>query len=482
MHVAIVGAGPAGLTAAYILSKNNIKVTLFEAHPNLVGGISRTEAYKNYLFDIGGHRFFSKSEEITNLWEEIMDGDFLLRPRKSSIYYKNKFYSYPLKAFEALKNLGVVEATRCVWSYVLIRLKPIKTPRSFEDWVSNQFGKRLYNIFFKTYTEKVWGISCKDISADWAAQRIKGLSLSSAILNALFPKKNKGKGAIIKTLIDAFKYPSQGPGMLWTICLNKCKALGAHIHFNTIINEYKKIDASNWQLSSAEKTFDGFSHVINTGPLQYLPKQLIGASQNSITAANELQYRDFLTVVLIVKDQELFNDNWIYIHDDTVQVGRIQNFKSWSPDMVPNKETTALGLEYFCFEGDGLWNSHNQTLIELASKEIVQLGLCPAKNILDGHVVRQEKAYPVYNETYKQAVQVIKEELTKFDGLQIAGRNGMHKYNNQDHSMMTAWLAAKNIMEGKINYNLWQVNEDADYHEEVNENEIKDGRLTPEKL
>jgi protoporphyrinogen oxidase len=481
MHVAIVGAGPAGLTAAYILGKQGIKVTLFEAHPNLVGGISRTEAYKNYLFDIGGHRFFSKSQEITDLWEEIMEGDFLLRPRKSSIYYKRKFYSYPLKAFEALKNLGIVEATRCVWSYCLARLKPIKNPVNFEDWVSNQFGKRLFNIFFKTYTEKVWGISCKEISADWAAQRIKGLSLSSAIFNALFPGKNKMKGGVIKTLIDAFKYPSKGPGMLWTICLNKCLAMGAAINFNTPINFYKK-DGQQWQLHSNDKFFDGFTHVINTGPLKYLPQQLNGASAESIAAAQALKYRDFLTVVLIVEDNYLFDDNWIYIHDNTVQVGRIQNFKSWSPAMVPNPNTTALGLEYFCFEGDGLWNSSNEDLIALASKEIVQLGLCTTTAIIDGHVVRQEKAYPVYDDGYKTAVQTIKEELDKFEGLQIAGRNGMHKYNNQDHSMMTAWLAAKNIIEGRKHYNIWQVNEDADYHEEVNEAEIKDGRMIPEKL
>jgi protoporphyrinogen oxidase len=481
MHVAIVGAGPAGLTAAYILCKQGVNVTIFEAHPNLVGGISRTESYKNYLFDIGGHRFFSKSEEINALWEEIMDGDFLLRPRKSGIYYKGKFYSYPLKAFEALRNLGIMEATRCVLSYAKARIAPIKNPENFEDWVSNQFGKRLFNIFFKTYTEKVWGIPCKEISADWAAQRIKGLSLSSAIINALFPSKKRSKNEVIKTLIDSFKYPSKGPGMLWTRCLEKCLAMGATIHYNTPINGY--VNKENvWQLTSNEVAYAGYTHVINTSPLQHLLKYLQYASTESIAAAKQLSYRDFITVVLMVNDHNLFDDNWIYIHEANVKVGRIQNFKSWSPAMVPNHNTTALGFEYFCFEGDGLWVSTNAQLIELATKELITLGLCKKEDIIEGHVVRQEKAYPVYDKSYKEAVNTIKAELAKHKGLQIAGRNGMHKYNNQDHSMMTAWLAAKNILEGTLHYNLWKVNEDAEYHEELQVDDVVDGRLTPTQL
>jgi protoporphyrinogen oxidase len=482
MHVAIVGAGPAGLTAAYILCKKGIKVTIFEAHPNLVGGISRTESYKGYLFDIGGHRFFSKSKEIEDLWDEILENDFIIRPRKSRILYQGKFYSYPLKAFEALKNLGIINATQCVLSYAVSAINPVKNPKNFQDWVSNQFGKRLFNIFFKTYTEKVWGIPCNEISADWAAQRIKGLSLFSAIYNALFAKKSSGKNdEVIKTLIDSFKYPRKGPGMMWHKCLDKCVAMGATMHFNTPITSLQHLN-NNWHLVSPNETFSGFSHVINTSPLQQLANSLQGIAPNAIDAAKKLAYRDYLTVVLIVKERDAFDDNWIYIHEPHVKVGRIQNYKSWSPEMVPEQNTTALGLEYFCFEGDGLWNTNNEDLITLGKQELLKLKLCQPGDVIDGHVVRQPKAYPVYDDNYKETVEEIKNGIAPYTTLQIAGRNGMHKYNNQDHSMMTAWLAAKNIIEGQINYDVWKVNEDAEYHEEVKTSEIKDGRMIPKKV
>lgn len=482
MHIAIIGAGPAGLTAAYILCKQGIKVTIFEAHPTLVGGISRTETYKGYLFDIGGHRFFSKSKEIEDLWDEILENDFIIRPRKSRILYKGKFYSYPLKAFEALKNLGVINAARCVLSYGARRFNPVKNPKNFEDWVSNQFGTRLFNIFFKTYTEKVWGIPCNQISADWAAQRIKGLSLFSAIYNALFAKKQTGKNdEVIKTLIDSFKYPRKGPGMMWHKCLEKCLAMGATMHFNTPIITLEN-NNQNWFLKTNTQTFSGFTHVINTSPLQQLANSLQGINALAKEAAQKLAYRDFITVVLIIKERNAFDDNWIYIHEPHVKVGRIQNFKSWSPQMIPNPSTTALGLEYFCFEGDGLWNSTDAELIALGKKELLQLKLCQNGDVIDGHIVRQPKAYPVYDDNYKAHVETINNALIPYPTLQIVGRNGMHKYNNQDHSMMTAWLAAKNIIEGQKQYDVWKVNEDAAYHEEVKASDVKDGRLIPTKV
>lgn len=465
--VAIIGAGPAGLTAAYLLGKSGVSVQVFEKDPTYVGGISRTESYKGYHFDIGGHRFFSKSQEVEDFWTEILGDELLERPRSSRIFYNKNFFSYPLVAMEALFKLGVFESALCVLSYLQAKVFPIKDPKNFEDWVTNQFGKRLFNIFFKTYTEKVWGIPCNQISADWAAQRIKGLSLSSAIWNALFSNKNKKKGdALIKTLIDSFRYPKTGPGRMWEVCAEKSKAMGVEITMNLGVQKIEKV-GDTWQIHTSDgKIVAGFSHVLSSAPMRELiPNILPQMPAKSLAAAQKLGYRDFLTVVLICRDKDAFTDNWIYIHDPSVQVGRIQNFKSWSPFMVPDPTMACYGLEYFCFEGDGLWDSADDVLIELGKKEIAQIGLTDPSAVLDGYVVRQPKAYPVYDHEYKDHLATIREDLLAYEGLSLIGRNGMHKYNNQDHSMMTAMLAAKNIVAGKELYNLWDVNEDAEYHE-----------------
>ncbi len=361
--VVIIGAGPAGLTAAYLLAKNQIPVTVLEADPTYVGGIARTVKYKGFHFDIGGHRFFSKSKEVEDFWSEILPNDMLERPRSSRIYYGGQFFSYPLKGGEALRKLGVVEAFRCVLSYLKARAFPMPNPRSFEDWVSNRFGKRLFNIFFKTYTEKVWGMSCKEISADWAAQRIKGLSLTTAITNALLPKKKvQSKDKVIKTLIDSFRYPRKGPGMMWEACAGKVRAMGGVIAMDRKVVGCAYDDATGlWTVTHADadknRRVTRAQHVISSAPMRQLAHAITpGLSEKALEAADSLKYRDFLTVVLILKDRNLFDDNWIYIHDPTVQVGRIQNFKSWSPEMVPDPALCCYGLEYFCFEGDGLWN------------------------------------------------------------------------------------------------------------------------------
>jgi protoporphyrinogen oxidase len=481
-RVAIIGAGPAGLTAAYLLAKGNQEVVVFEKDPQYVGGISRTESYNGYHFDIGGHRFFSKSKEVEDFWTEILGDEMLERPRSSRIYYNNHFFSYPLVAFEALRKLGIFESALCVLSYLKAKAFPVKNPTNFEEWVTNQFGKRLFNIFFKTYTEKVWGIPCNEISADWAAQRIKGLSLSSAIFNALFKpnKKATDKDKVIKTLIDSFRYPKQGPGMMWEACAEKSKAMGVTLHMNCGVQKIEYTGSSWTVQTTSQGHVTGFDYVLSTAPMRELVANVLPAFPATVAAnAAALGYRDFLTVVLICKDEDAFSDNWIYIHDPKVKVGRVQNFKSWSPYMVPDPSMACYGLEYFCFEGDGLWTSSNDDLIALGKKEIEKIGLTKASAVVDGYVVRQPKAYPVYDQFYKARVDSVRDALSNYPGLYLIGRNGMHKYNNQDHSMMTAMLAAKNIIAGKELYNLWDVNEDAEYHEGGDRG--ASGRMVPQK-
>jgi protoporphyrinogen oxidase len=474
--VAIIGAGPAGLTAGYLLSKENVPVTILEADPEYVGGIARTAKYKGYHFDIGGHRFFSKSKDVEDLWTELLPDDMLDRPRSSRIFYNNQFFSYPLKAGEALKKLGIIESTRCMLSYFKARLLPVKNPRSFEDWVSNQFGKRLFNIFFKTYTEKVWGMSCKEISADWAAQRIKGLSLWSAVWNALFKKKTpaagQDKSKVIKTLIDTFRYPRRGPGMMWDAAAHRIQELGGDVVMGQKVvgchyNEHTGLWTVTHEDAQKHRSQIESRHVISSAPMRQLVNGITPRMpEHVVKAANSLRYRDFLTVVLILKDRNAFDDNWIYIHDPSVQVGRIQNFKSWSPEMVPDPTMTCYGLEYFCFEGDGLWNASDADLIERGKQELAKIGLASPEDVVDGCVVRQPKAYPVYDDDYAKHVATVRTELeTNYPNLHLVGRNGMHKYNNQDHAMMTAMLCAKNIVAGEALYDLWQVNQDAEYHE-----------------
>lgn len=472
-HIAIIGAGPAGLTAGYLLAKEQVPVTVLEADPEYVGGIARTVTYKGYCFDIGGHRFFSKAQEVEALWSEILPDDMLDRPRSSRIFYRKQFFSYPLKAFESLRKLGLVESFLCVLSYVKARFFPIKNPKSFSDWVTNHFGKRLFSIFFKTYTEKVWGMRCEDISADWAAQRIKGLSLFSAVMTALLPKNKSKNKKVIKTLIDTFRYPRKGPGMMWEACAGKINAFGGEVKLGTYVHSCQYDVASKmWQViyrdvSGNEKILNA-SHVISSAPLRDIVTNYLSPvlSQKTIQAAKQLQYRDFLIVVLIVRDKNLIPDNWIYVHDANVDVARIQNFKSWSPEMVPQAGMCSYGMEYFCFKDDKLWNLSDTELLRKAIKEIVHLGLAKQTDIMDGCVVRQEKAYPVYDNAYQQNVEIIHQELTeKFPTLHLVGRNGMHKYNNQDHAMMTAMLTVRNILNGKRDFDVWQVNQDAEYHE-----------------
>ena len=469
----IVGAGPAGLTAAYELSKKGQRVVVLEADPQYVGGISRTVEYHGYRFDIGGHRFFSKSREVEDLWTEILGADMLERPRSSKIFYRGKFYAYPLKPLEALSQLGVMESALCVFSFLKARLRPVHNPKSFEDWVVNEFGDRLFRIFFKTYTEKVWGMSCKEISADWAAQRIKGLTLGGAIRNALVPKrKTKDHAQVVKTLIDAFRYPRLGPGMMWEVCAEKVCALGSEVLLGRNVVACR-FDAASSTWTVTCRTADGMTeefrgvHLISSMPMRQLVAQIEPRlSENAVRSGNSLRYRDFLTIGLILRERNRFTDNWIYVHDPNVTMGRVQNYKSWSPEMVPDPNFCCYGLEYFCFEGDGLWTMRDADLIALGAKELEQVGLGNAADVVDGCVIRQPKAYPVYDDDYQQHVGLIRRALAAHcRNLHLVGRNGMHKYNNQDHAMMTALLAARNILAGENKYDVWSVNEDGEYHE-----------------
>jgi protoporphyrinogen oxidase len=478
VDVAIIGAGPAGLTAGYLLSKKGLKVAIIEKDTRYVGGISRTVEHEGYRFDIGGHRFFSKSQQVVDLWNEILPDDFIQRPRMSRIYYEGKFYSYPLRAFEALRNLGIWRSTTCMASYAWVKAFPIREVKSFEDWTSNQFGKKLYSIFFKTYTEKVWGMPCNEMSADWAAQRIKGLSLGAAVLDGLKRSlglnKRPNDGMQTKTLLETFRYPRQGPGMMWEAARDKIVAAGSHVLMGHAMKQLASDGQGGWRLSATRAEDGGETvirarHAISSAPMRELAARLHPLPQSTLEASR-LKYRDFLTVALKIKSEDLFPDNWIYIHDSKVRVGRVQNFRSWSPEMVPDESVACVGLEYFCFEGDDLWASSDEDLIKLATKEMDILGLVDPAKVIGGAVVRQEKAYPVYDDEYAANVAAMRHELeASHPTLHLVGRNGMHRYNNQDHAMMTAMLTVENIVAGARVYDIWCVNEDAEYHEAGNE-------------
>ena len=488
-HVVIIGAGPAGLTAAYELLKHDIATTVLEKDPKYVGGLARTVEHKGYRFDIGGHRFFSKNQEVEDLWTEILGSEMLTRKRLSRIYYRGRYFAYPIKAANALWNLGPIEAVRCMASYAYARARPIRNPRSLEDWVRNQFGWRLFSIFFKTYTEKVWGISTKELSADWAAQRIKSLDLWLVLKSALMPRRRPtNRSDVVTTLIDRFRYPRFGPGQMWERVAEIRRKKGRPVLHGRTVDRIEhdggRVRSVVTRTASGEIEEHQGSDFISSMPIRELVSRLDPAPPESVRrAAESLSYRDFISVAVMIDRADVFPDNWIYIHDPTVKVGRIQNFKNWSPDMVPDQSKTCLGLEYFCFEGDGLWTATDDALVERARNELAQLGICKPEEVFDGVVVRQAKAYPVYDDVYQAKVDVIRDYIREhLTNLHLAGRNGMHKYNNQDHSMMTALLVARNIATaGSVDP--WKVNADAVYHEEVRVGE-KDlsARQVPERL
>ncbi|MFE9689256.1 NAD(P)/FAD-dependent oxidoreductase [Micromonospora sp. NPDC005806] len=464
----IIGAGPAGLTAAYELLRHGEAVRVFEAD-EVVGGISRTVERDGWRFDIGGHRFFTKVSRVEAFWHELLpDEDFLLRPRMSRIYYRGALYDYPLNARNALRNLGIVEALRCVGSYGWARLRPPRNQSHFEGWVSARFGWRLYSIFFKTYTEKVWGMPADRLQADWAAQRIRNLSLAKAVRNALLPRPDRTD---VTSLIEEFQYPKFGPGMMWERCAEEVEKRGGSVRTGTPVIAVHRDPAARRATGVTVADLGGervepADHVISSMPISALVRALRPAAPPAvIAAADDLRYRDFLTVALVVPAEFSFPDNWIYVHDPTVRVGRIQNFGSWSPYLVKDGRT-CLGLEYFVFEDDEMWRTPDERLVTLATAELERLGLVRPGCVEAGHVVRMPKAYPVYDERYQRNVDVIRAWLAReVPNVHPVGRNGMHRYNNQDHSMLTAMLTAENIAHG-ARHDVWTVNVEQEYHEQ----------------
>jgi protoporphyrinogen oxidase len=481
--VVVMGAGPAGLTAAYELNKKGIRSIVLE-QADKVGGISRTETYKGYRFDIGGHRFYTKSVEVQAFWQEILAKDFIRVPRMSRIYYDGKFYDYPLSLFQALGNLGPWQSFLILMSYLKAKCRrhfdPHRESETFESWVKHCFGDRLYQMFFKTYTEKVWGIPCNQILAVWAVQRIQDMSLKRAVINALFGSQNA------KSLINEFDYPRLGPGMMWERCQELIEQGGSPVHLKTKVIKinHERGRVKSIVVEQNQKTIElTGNHFINSMPISLLVQRMDPLPPDEVLqAAQGLNYRDFLIVALVINKATLFPDNWLYIHSPGFKVGRIQNFKNWSPEMVPDPEKTCLGMEYFCSVGDSLWKMNTDELIHLATQEIVGLNLgVNLEDVEDGVIIRQRKAYPVYDGTYLKHLEVLKQYLDQFDNLQTVGRNGMHRYNNQDHSMLTAMLAVRNIL-GE-NHDLWTVNTERSYYESFTNQEWSDRNVdheTPE--
>jgi protoporphyrinogen oxidase len=467
-RVVIIGAGPAGLTAAYMLAtRYDIPSTILESD-SIVGGISRTVEREGWRFDIGGHRFFTKVKEVEALWHEILpDEDFMLRPRMSRIYYNGKYYDYPLKAWNALTNLGFWEAFLCVMSYAWARIHPPENQTTLEGWIVARFGWRLYLHFFKTYNEKLWGVPVNKLPADFAAQRIKNLSLSNAVLNAVLPKRNQKN---ITSLIEEFQYPKLGPGMMWERCRDLVEKQGCRIVMNGrvvgVTHENGRAVAVTTQDKAGVRADYPCDQVISSMPIsQLLNAMNPPAPKEVLQAADDLRYRDFITVALVVPEKYSFPDNWIYVHAKEVQVGRIQNFGSWSPYLV-KEGRTCLGLEFFVFEGDKTWTKPDAELIEQGKRELEILGLTEASKVEAGYVVRMPKAYPFYDEHYKANVATIVQWLNAcVPNVHPVGRNGMHRYNNQDHSMYTAMLTAENIATG-TKHDVWSVNVEEVYHEE----------------
>jgi protoporphyrinogen oxidase len=455
----VLGAGPAGLTAAYLLGKAKRHAVVLEADRQ-VGGLAKTVEIDGYRFDLGGHRFFTKAQEVEALWNEIMGDEFLLRPRMSRIYWNKKFLDYPLRGTDVIRKLGPVELTRCVASYAKAALTPKGREESLEDWVSNRFGRRLFELFFKSYTEKVWGVPTTEIRAEWAAQRIKGLSFFSAAKAAFFG--NRGN---VKTLISEFHYPRYGPGQMWETMTQRIESQGGEVLLATPVERIELEGARVVAVEAAGHTYRADA-VISSLPLREVVRMTRPLPPAAVVeAALGLRYRDFLTVALVVAGEDLFPDNWIYIHEPAVRVGRIQNYRSWSPWMVPDPDKACVGLEYFCFAGDDLWTMENNELVELATSELDQLGLARREQVERGFAIRVPKAYPIYDADYSERVATIRAWLETIDNLQQVGRNGLHRYNNSDHSMLTAMRAVDNLLTG-AGHDLWAVNADSAYHEE----------------
>ena len=457
---AVLGGGPAGLTAGYALARSARPVVLFEAGDQ-VGGLARTVVRDGYRFDLGGHRFFTKSDEVQRLWQQVLGDELLVRQRLSRIYWRGRFIDYPLRLADVMRKVGPVELARCGTSYsaALARRAGGGAPATFEDWVCDRFGRRLFELFFKSYTEKVWGVPTSQLSADWAAQRIRALSFARVVRAALL-----NDGGDVRSLIEEFHYPRLGPGQMWEAMAAEIVGAGGQVRLQSRVVGIE-LDGGRVGAVQAGGERVEVGNVISSLALRDVVA-LTDPPPAVRRAAAGLRYRDFLTVALVVRGEDLFPDNWIYVHDPQVRVGRIQNFRAWSPAMVPDPERTCVGLEYFCFEGDDLWDGTDEDLIARATRELDAIGLAPADRVDGGYVVRVPRAYPIYDADYDERVATIRAWLAQIPNLQQIGRNGLHRYNNSDHSMLTALRAVENACEGTA-HDLWAVNADAEYHEEL---------------
>ncbi len=459
----VIGGGPAGLAAALGFIEQGFRpIVLEKAH--ILGGIARTDSYRGFYFDMGGHRFFTKSKYVQETWDALLGADFLSRPRLSRIYYKSTFFNYPPRLWNTLAGLGVSESARVLYSYARWQFIPHRNVKTFEQWVTNAFGRRLFQIFFESYTEKVWGISCSELRAEWAAQRIRNLSLNVLLRNFVLKSKNQ-----VKTLIDRFRYPRLGPGMMWEAARQKICESGGTIKLNTevvrICRSGNRIDSVVISENGADKEIRSNLFVSSMPAAELIKRLDPPAPADVATAADDLKHRDFLTVCLIVDEDSLFPDNWIYVHEPAVRVARIQNYKNWSEAMVPDRSKTSLGMEYFCNRGDELWSTDDADLIALASREIEAIGLARADQVIDGCVYRVPNAYPVYDSTYHSSLMTVRRFCDCLENLCTVGRNGLHRYNNMDHSMLTGMLATRMLVLGE-QHDLWSINAEQEYHEQ----------------
>ncbi len=461
MKLAVIGAGPAGLTAAYQLSKaNNIVLDVYEASDR-VGGLSTTIELWDQKVDLGPHRFFSSDKRVNQLWLEIIGRDYEMVNRLTRIYYKNQYFHYPLKPFDALGNLGLWEASKCVFSFTSEKLNPTKQEGDFESWVTHRFGKRLFEIFFKTYSEKLWGISCKELDADFAAQRIKRLSLYGAIKNALI-KDTKNKH---KTLVEQFAYPKEGSGMVYQKMKDRIEENGGIVFLKKPVHRVITQRGEAVGLEFKDGTVKEYDHVISTMPISLLVTRLPNVPEPVKSLGDKLTFRSTILVYLNIEGVDLFPDNWLYIHSDDLETGRVTNFRNWTRGLYGDSPNSILALEYWCDYKSEAWQKSDEALIALAKKEIRATGLIKDNNILDGHVHRIPRCYPVYKKGYKEILKPVEDYLSGIKDLSVIGRYGAFKYNNQDHSILMGLLAAENILEG-TNHNLWNINTDYDAYQE----------------
>ncbi len=459
---AVLGAGPAGLTAAHVLSLRGYPAAVYEAEAT-VGGLAKTVQLDGYRFDLGGHRFYTKLAPVQQLWENLLDGDFLVRRRLSRIYYRGRFFAYPLEARDVLAGLGPLESARCTASYLRARMLSKGQAETFEDWVTARFGGRLYDAFFRSYTEKVWGVPGSEIRAEWAAQRIRNFSLLRALLGSVgLGRRN------VPTLIEQFHYPRLGPGQLWEELARRLEERGVPVRLESRCvglrhdgRRVRSLVVSN----GAGRDEREVGSVVSTIPLRDLVRALDPPPPASVlAAADSLRHRALVVVALMAEGDDPFPDNWIYLHDPSIRAGRVQNFGAWSPDMV-RPGTSCLGVEYFCEQGDELWSMSEADAIALARRELGRIGLVDPERVVGGARIRVPDAYPVYDAGYRAAVAEIRGFLAGLENLETCGRNGLHRYNNQDHSMWTGALAALNLAEG-AGHDVWSVNADGDYLEE----------------